>query len=786
MQLTNGQQLALEQLYEIEAYGNQALEIIQVEQKEKKFRIEISIDCTGYKKINNGLPLRSRERFIIILPEDFPFELPRIVTKHTRFAGFPHVQWKRLLCLYISPSTEWEPSDGIFGYMDRLHDWLRQGALNQLDPSGAPSHPPITYPSSKNIKTIIPRVNTPEVLENGWYGTAHLKRISEDRLDVVGWSSLFAKDTPKNVSAAILTSKYFPFEFPETVSNLIAELEHNGVSFGKLALTLYHASLYNQKDSPLLLIIGTPMRGIQGEARKQHLVAWYIAKNLVRAFKLSTDKYSDDIRKQKIGKEVEKIIRNWSKKAKVEWCRVREDRSEVIIKRDHSSPISWFKNRSVALWGCGALGSHIAEYLTRAGVRKIVLIDNGIVTPGIMVRQLYNDIDIGKYKIDALEDRLIKIQARQDVEFEKKNCDLIELLNDDEIFKGVDIIVNTTASRVIEKKLEFRRRFLSHSKRVPIISMMVGHLAQCGIVTISMPQYSGSNFDLFRKTKISTLKNSAYFHFADEFWPEKPRQELFQPEPGCSDATFLGSDADVSALSACMINYAVRSIKNDEEFKAFSFLLMRPDHCLYENNTDEKCLFKWKSDKVIEEAIEGYEVRIKEQAWNKICNYILKSRKKNNVYVETGGILFGQRDDVLKIIWIDEILGPPSDSLLSKRLFICGISGVKEKNEALSIETREAVQFIGVWHTHPNLPTQPSEIDINGMAKIVIESAPSTSKALLLIIGEDLANPQIGAYLFKKSDFRIIGIPQKKTVIFLVKSFYNRLRLSINELTTRE
>jgi tRNA A37 threonylcarbamoyladenosine dehydratase len=80
------------------------------------------------------------------------------------------------------------------------------------------------------------------------------------------------------------------------------------------------------------------------------------------------------------------------------------------------SPLAWFRDRTVAVWGCGALGGHIAEYLTRAGVKKLILRDNGVVTPGILVRQPFDDIDIGNAKVDALGERLKRIRPNLEVE----------------------------------------------------------------------------------------------------------------------------------------------------------------------------------------------------------------------------------------------------------------------------------------------------------------------------------------------------------------------------------
>jgi tRNA A37 threonylcarbamoyladenosine dehydratase len=68
--------------------------------------------------------------------------------------------------------------------------------------------------------------------------------------------------------------------------------------------------------------------------------------------------------------------------------------------------VTWFAGKTIELWGCGALGSWIAEYLVRAGAAAIILRDHGYVTKGLLVRQNYIEADVGQRKVDALFHRL--------------------------------------------------------------------------------------------------------------------------------------------------------------------------------------------------------------------------------------------------------------------------------------------------------------------------------------------------------------------------------------------
>ena len=134
---------------------------------------------------------------------------PELCVQHTRFAGSPHVQWSRHLCLYQAPQTEWNPEDGIFGFIDRLDLWLKRGALNQLDADGEPLHPPVAYSDGLAKEAIIIRADAPEVGQAPWVGYAHLKRVS-GRMELLSWSAGAEKRDGYEIAPVILLSDWLP------------------------------------------------------------------------------------------------------------------------------------------------------------------------------------------------------------------------------------------------------------------------------------------------------------------------------------------------------------------------------------------------------------------------------------------------------------------------------------------------------------------------------------------------------------------------------------------------
>ncbi len=757
--MTDGQRLALEQLREVEALSEGALEILKLSEGDSdssNVTVELSVRTEGFARAPAGIPLRNRERFVVVVPPDFPFDHPALWTPHTRFAGFAHVQWKRHLCLYQAPSTEWDASDGMFGFLARLDEWLHQAALDQLDPVGAPLHPPVAYTVSDRM--IIPRVDTPVVAGEPWLGLAHLRVVSYRRADVVGWSSLFEESPPPaSVGAAVLLAEPMPFEFPRTVTDLMTEVESRGVARRLLLLTLQAAVAWNPEESGLFVLIGTPMRGIRGAAeRKQHLTAWYISPTIAKGLRLALHKYSAHERLREIGADVEKIIWDWAAEAGVNWCAVREQRPEIVTRRDHDSPLAWFRGRTVALWGCGALGSHVAEFLTRAGARTLILRDEGVVAPGLVVRQLFDDADIGEPKVEALEHRLRRI--REDVAIETHTSDLLtEPLGGGELAEDADVIIETTGSRAVLKKTELR---WGDSRRRPTIaSFVVGPRAERAVMVLAHAEHSGGPADVARRAKLAACGDPRLLRFLDEFWPDGERdgRRMFQPEPGCSDPTFVGSAADAAVLAGAMLNRLALGLAARSSSATACFI--GQPHLHAGSNEEEAAFaeFHWATERTDRDCRSGYDVRISAEAWQAMLACIDRSRRRRGWRVETGGLLFGERDDAARVIWITDASDPPPDSRATRYGFICGVEGTAEMNAEKRSRTRGSVQFVGTWHTHPGSPPLPSDVDLSGMAQIVTSMDPPIGKALLLILGHTPKTPTPAAYLFGRRDFVIVS-----------------------------
>jgi integrative and conjugative element protein (TIGR02256 family) len=341
------------------------------------------------------------------------------------------------------------------------------------------------------------------------------------------------------------------------------------------------------------------------------------------------------------------------------------------------------------------------------------------------------------------------------IEIEEFHKDILGSLKDDaardELFRA-DVVINATASRHVSSALEFYlRQWPKHHP--PIASMAVGHRADTAVMTLAQSEVPGIVHDLDRRLKIAFANSPSGEPFLDEFWPDHAAlNRLFQPEPGCSAPTFVGSAADMAILSARMLNVLSEWLDEGYSNYARGFgmrVLQRPNVVAIVPHEAE---FRWTADEVSDDLQRGYQIRLSPTAKAQMLTWMKKSERNCGRDVETGGILFGQIDDFLKVVWVTEASGPPPESTASRHGFVCGTRGVASMNAELAARTRGAVSFIGMWHTHPGSIPCPSPTDRAAMHKLLGSPDFGGRQFLMLIVGGYAATPTIAGSLFKRDE----------------------------------
>lgn len=139
-------------------------------------------------------------------------------------------------------------------------------------------------------------------------------------------------------------------------------------------------------------------------------------------------------------------------------------REELLIGKD---AIEILKNSRVAVFGVGGVGGFVVEVLARCGVGTIDVIDNDVVDPSNINRQIIATADtIGQEKVNVVEQRIKSINPNAVVN--KHLCFFLPETAKDFDFTRFDYVVDAidTVSGKIEIILQAKKA------GVPVISCM--------------------------------------------------------------------------------------------------------------------------------------------------------------------------------------------------------------------------------------------------------------------------------------------------------------------------
>ena len=137
------------------------------------------------------------------------------------------------------------------------------------------------------------------------------------------------------------------------------------------------------------------------------------------------------------------------------------------------------RNKTVAVVGCGSLGSRSSELLARWGL-NFVLIDFDKIEESNLDSQIYFEKDVGKYKANVLKSRIKAINSEVKVKVFKKKLDKQNALK---LLEGIDLIVDGTDN------IETRRIINRACKQLKIPWVFAGVEKNRGIVTCFGKRY---------------------------------------------------------------------------------------------------------------------------------------------------------------------------------------------------------------------------------------------------------------------------------------------------------
>lgn len=738
--------------------------------------LRVWLPCAHIPAAEEGARLDEREPVDISVPRDFPFQPAEAAAGHTRFAGQTHVQWGNLLCLYASPG-EWDPAAGMAGFMRRLLAFYRHLAAGTLSGALAPWHPPVAYPTARAGCVIVGADLGPagRARPGSFLGWAIGIPVTTDRIDIVDWleshageglpeqqASRLEEDLRKARAgigcrdAFLVPSVILPepiaFEYPEFVGDLLNALHSAGTGHQEVLDHLGAAIRVNQAlgssfrqpgRNPAVFLVRAPAdKRFTTADPHAHFAAWRLEPGDEAVVAPAGD-YERYLEQEM----------SWLENAEISWAQVYDTRAETVTRRDTGRPMGKVHGSRVLVLGCGALGAPIAEHCVRAGAQSVLVIDWGVVNPGILVRQPYDDIDIGLPKAEVLANRLAKI--RRETYVRGIVGDVLTLRIDQNFLTHFDLIIDATADRPVAAWLERWR--CGRSQLWPdLVTVAVSQSARRGIAAVTPRGSAGAGIDLLRHLALETCEDPALTDVYREFFPPPDERIEFEPERGCSGSTFIGSTTDVTALAAQLLDSALAGIKPG--------VMRVPPGGMADYAPCERslCVIRLGGQdepepaqirRVIPHGLTiadhsgVYEVRIDCQAMERIHGFVQDTAPADATEPEseTCGLLLGQFDDACRIVWVSEVTGPPDGSLASPLGVAVNTPAAREYVRERSNRTGGLTTFVGLWHTHPHGSARPSDIDIEAMNKLLAESSTPSPRILLLVISlPGTGSPAIG------------------------------------------
>ena len=218
------------------------------------------------------------------------------------------------------------------------------------------------------------------------------------------------------------------------------------------------------------------------------------------------------------------------------------DVKESLFKRLGSLNVKdGLANKKVAIIGVGSVGSTAAAQLTKAGVAEIALIDPDKLEVHNIIRHLCDFTDLGRFKTDAVKERLTKINP--DIYVNSLNKDFIKeydsLLDQLKSYDLLVISTDTPDSRNLSN-------MLSVSLNIPAVYISLHERARSGSVYRIVPKVTGCRHCI------------GDGQWGNEFIPgtidysetADKRDILFQP----------GLDSDISLVTMLGVKMAISSL----------------------------------------------------------------------------------------------------------------------------------------------------------------------------------------------------------------------------------
>ena len=381
--------------------------------------------------------------------------------------------------------------------------------------------------------------------------------------------------------------------------------------------------------------------------------------------------------------------------------------------------------KSVALIGCGALGSCIGDFLIRAGIRMITAIDKDDIAPHNLARHTAAVPDLYGRKVNHLRSLAANATFFPDEIVCKSVHQDITVLSDNafaELATSHGTIIDATASERVRRKLAGMP--LPRSTR--LVRLEIFNNGRLGTLFVTGIENNPNLIDLYYALCAEALNNKDI-----EFWlrseqAEGPSAQELLLGMGCASATTRMPKYLVTQHASAFMPIAAAA--PDDLQPGFGINPLRPDgtpagwlwfhHYAPTVVLQPKNLPEWK-------------VRLAPGASARLAEL-----RTQHAPDETGGYLYGGYDYVLKQLYVTTVSDVPPGTTQSTTALQLGSAGRTRLERNIWRRTAGKLSRVGTWHSHPQSGPAMSSKDRRTMRAFRQEDAANGLPTLLIITSE--------------------------------------------------
>jgi hypothetical protein len=669
-------------------------------------------------------PIRTRERigvlflgerrlpFVAMLRDDFPD------TEHQQIVPQGH---PAVICIDDRPWAEarltWTPAELI----ERILSWFRRAARGELQDARQPLDPILM---GSLLSFIIARSildSTDELIgehEPKDFNVLRVKRLAEAGTIMPGSMepvTIFAYRVPPDQMKRM---RYAPTD----LAGLAAILKERGIDLladlvarltallaeGKTAAWRLNGRVAVIVEMPILSPRGGVQSGTDTRAFVTPLTAGAIAVRLGVALK-------QEMRDEgsKVG-YVKAIGAPAPGAASLATTQVQSAEVHFEFERDLAARLAGRSTpdvRSVALVGAGAIGSHIADFLTREGRFTWTIVDDDRLLPHNLARHIARNSDVSQPKATIVADRLNAIMAGGNIaqpvpaNLFDPDAALVE-----RALLGADIIMDATASLVASRALS---DFPSKARRLAAFFNPAGEAA----VLLAEPDDRSVTLRDLEAQYLGLLVRTP--QLADHLGK---LAETIAYTGACRAITNRIPESRAAILSGLAASGIATAV--DGSSGAISVWTLTPTGAVTFDTAPIEPVLCYKSM--------GWTITIDAGVARRII-----AMRKARLPSETGGILFGLVDIPAKSIHLVEATPAPPDSVEEPGGFVRGVVGVDKLMANVHQRTAGQIRYVGEWHSHPPRATaRPSPVDDLQLDWLAALMGMDSMPALMLIAAD--------------------------------------------------